>query len=63
MAIARLGLQHAVNNAVADGEGNRLQIVGRFQFGHRTHERVADVPQDGLTQDLGGRDLGQKFRG
>ena len=63
VAIARLGFQHAVNDAVADGEGDRLQIVSRFQFGHGTYEGVPDVPQDGLTQNLGRRNLRKKFRG
>ncbi len=57
VTIARLGFQHAVNNAVADGEGNRLQIVSRLQLGHGTYESVPNVPQDGLTQNFGRGDL------
>ena len=63
MAIARLGLQHAVHDAVADGQRDRLQVVRRFQLGHGTYEGIANVPQDGLTQNLGGRNLRKKFRG
>ena len=63
VAIARLGLQHAVHDAVANGQRHRLKVVGRLQLRHRANQGVANVPQDGLAQDLGGRHLRKKFRG
>ena len=62
VAIARLGLQHAVHDAVANGQRHRLQIISRRQLRHRANERVPDVPQDGLTQNLRRR-LRKKRRG
>ena len=63
MAIARLGLQHAVDDAVANRQRDRLEIVGRLQFRGGTNQGVTDVPQDGFAQYLGGPALRQKFRG
>ena len=63
VAVARLGLEHAVDNAVADGEGDGLQVVGGLQFRGGTNQGVANVAQDGFAKHFGRPDLRKKFRG
>ena len=63
VAIAGLGLQHAVNNAIADGQGDGLEIIGGLQLGGGADQSVADMAQYGLAQHFSGPDLRQKFRG
>ncbi len=63
MAVARFGLQHAVDNAVANGQRDRLQIVGGLQLRSRPDQGVTDVPQYGFAQHFGGPCLRKKFRG
>src|SRR5450755_4707030 len=48
VAEARLGLEHAIHDAVANREGDGLQIVDRFEFGDWAHEGVLDMVQDGV---------------
>ena len=63
VAIARFRLQHAIDNAIANRQGNGLEIVGGLQLGGRPHQRVADVTQYRFTQHFSGPDLRKKFRG
>ncbi len=63
VAIAGLGLQHAVDDAVADGQRDRLEIIGGLQLGGGTDQSVADVAQYGFAQHFSGPDLRKKFRG
>ena len=62
MAKTRLGFQHAIDDAVANGKRYRLEVVGGFQLGSGPDEGVAHVPQNGFAQHFGGPHLGQEFR-
>ena len=60
VAEAGLGFEHAIDNAVANSERNRLEIVNRLEVGRRPDESVANVSQDGFAQHFGGPHLGQE---
>ena len=63
MAVTRFRFQHPVDNAVADGQRDRLQIVGGLQLRSGAYQGVTDVPQYGLAQYFCGPCLRKKFRG
>jgi hypothetical protein len=56
----RLGLEHAVDDTVADGKRYRLQIVDRLELGGGADKGVANMPQDGLAQHFSGAHLGEE---
>ena len=60
VAEARLGLEHAIDNAVADGQRNRIEVVNRLQLRGGADESVADMTKDGFAQHFGGPHLSQK---